>query len=251
MPRAGPRKVHRYRLEFKLKTVKLSQLKDVQVQAVADALEIHPFMLSKWRKEARDGVLRGRVSVPKAVKTPPARDVKRFQALKRAHALLQEAEEQVQPDCVEPVRLRPLRIMRRAADAQLLFGLVEQLTADQHGRVEPVCQREPRIHFQRALRRPQALTAPAHERQAQLRAPVVGLERDRSTCSGDRRDRVSVGILDEGEGAPGFAGRGIEPDGRVRVMSGEVQCGQIRWTSARVDSNRRWYTVASPTCPGA
>jgi transposase len=90
MPRAGPRKVRRYSLEFKLKAVKLSQVKDVEVQAVADALEIHPFMLSRWRKEARDGVLRGRVSVAKAVKTPPARAMKRFQTLQRAHALLQE-----------------------------------------------------------------------------------------------------------------------------------------------------------------
>ena len=90
MPRAGPRKVQRYSLEFKLKAVKLSHLKDVEVQAVADALEIHPFMLSRWRKEARDGVLRGRVSVPKALKIPPAREMKRFQMLQRAHALLQE-----------------------------------------------------------------------------------------------------------------------------------------------------------------
>ena len=76
MPRAGPRKVQQYSLEFKLKAVKLSQLKGVEVQAVADALEIHPLMLSKWRKEARDGVLRGRVSVAAAVtKTPPARDM--------------------------------------------------------------------------------------------------------------------------------------------------------------------------------
>ena len=90
MPRAGPRKVQRYSLEFKLKAVKLSQLKGVEVQAVADALEIHPFMLSRWRKEARDGVLRGRVSLPAVAKTPPAREMKRFQALQRAHALLEE-----------------------------------------------------------------------------------------------------------------------------------------------------------------
>jgi len=54
-------------------------------------LEIHPFMLSRWRKEARDGVLRVRVSLPSAVtKTPPAGEMKRFQALQRAHAVLQE-----------------------------------------------------------------------------------------------------------------------------------------------------------------
>ena len=88
--RVGPVKVRRYSLEFKLKAVTLSRLKGVEVQAVADALEIHPFMLSRWRKEARDGVLRGRMSVPKAVKAPPPRTMKRFQALHRAHALLQE-----------------------------------------------------------------------------------------------------------------------------------------------------------------
>ena len=84
MPRAGPRKVQRYSLEVKIKAVKLSQLEGVQVQAVAEALDIHPFMLSKWRKEAREGVLRGRVSAPTAVETPPVHDLKRLQSLTRA-----------------------------------------------------------------------------------------------------------------------------------------------------------------------
>ena len=76
MPRAGPRKVQRYSLEFKRKAVALSQLPDVEVQAVADALEIHPFMLSRWRKQAREGTLRGTGAVPTTapkMKTPPAR----------------------------------------------------------------------------------------------------------------------------------------------------------------------------------
>jgi transposase len=91
MPRrVGPVKVRQYSLEFKLKAVKLSQLPGVEVQAVADALEIHPFMLSRWRKEARDGVLRGRVALPKAVTTPRASQVKRLQALQRKYALLEE-----------------------------------------------------------------------------------------------------------------------------------------------------------------
>jgi len=90
VPRPCPRKVERYSLEFKLKAVRLSQLKGVEVQAVADALEIHPFMLSRGRREARDGVLRGRVSLANALTTPSAGEMKRFQALKRAHALLQE-----------------------------------------------------------------------------------------------------------------------------------------------------------------
>ncbi|MBE3109836.1 MAG: transposase [Acidobacteria bacterium] len=44
--------------------MKLSQLEGVQVQAVAHALEIHPFMLSRWRKEAREGVLREAAPLP-------------------------------------------------------------------------------------------------------------------------------------------------------------------------------------------
>ena len=91
MPRAGPRKVQRYSLDFKLKAVKLSQLPDVEVQAVAEALESHPFMLSRWRKQAREGTLRGAAALRATVtKAPAARDMRRFQALQRAHAVLQE-----------------------------------------------------------------------------------------------------------------------------------------------------------------
>lgn len=91
MPRAGPRKVQRYSLEFKRKAVALSELPEVEVQAVAEALEIHPFMLSRWRKQAREGTLRGAAPLSATVtKAPAASDVKRFQALQRAHAVLQE-----------------------------------------------------------------------------------------------------------------------------------------------------------------
>ena len=88
MPRAGPRKVQRYSLEFKLKAVTLSQLKGVEVQAVAEALEIHPFMLSKWRKDAKDGRLRGRP--PKAPPAGPAREIAQLQTLERKYAELKE-----------------------------------------------------------------------------------------------------------------------------------------------------------------
>jgi transposase-like protein len=47
--RVGPVKAHRYTVEFKLKAVKLSSLKGVQVQDVAEALDIHPIMLTRRR----------------------------------------------------------------------------------------------------------------------------------------------------------------------------------------------------------
>ena len=88
----GPRKVHRYSVEFKLTAVKLSGMPGVQVQTVADALDIHPFMLSRWRKEARDGILKGRARRG-AGEGRRAREIKRLQALEREHAMLQEEHE--------------------------------------------------------------------------------------------------------------------------------------------------------------
>jgi transposase len=88
----GPKKVHRYSVEFKLTAVKLSHMEGVEVQTVANALDIHPFMLSRWRKEVRDGVLRGRarrVDLP----SRPAREIKQLQVLKREHAMLKEEHE--------------------------------------------------------------------------------------------------------------------------------------------------------------
>ena len=87
MPRSGPRTVHRYTLEFKLTAVRLSEQEGMQVKTVAAALAIHPFMLSKWRKDARDGVLRGRAQP--APPPGPTRELKQFQALEKAHAQLQ------------------------------------------------------------------------------------------------------------------------------------------------------------------
>ena len=49
------RKTWRYTEEFKAKAVQLSLLEGVQVKEVADTLDIHPFMLSRWRKEYREG----------------------------------------------------------------------------------------------------------------------------------------------------------------------------------------------------
>jgi transposase len=83
----GPKKVQRYSGEFKLTAVKLSRMPGVEVQTVAEALDIHPIMLSRWRKEARDGVLKGRaqrVGIPRR----PRREIRQLQALKREHAIL-------------------------------------------------------------------------------------------------------------------------------------------------------------------
>ena len=91
MARAGPKKTQGYGVEFKRAAVRLSHRPGIQVQAVAEALDIHPYMLSRWRKEFREGRLR-----PKAAKAepwrsrPPVREIRRLQELERAHRMLQE-----------------------------------------------------------------------------------------------------------------------------------------------------------------
>src|SRR5262245_53205316 len=86
MPRPGPRTTPRYSEEFKAAAVELSRLPGVQVKDVAASLYIHPFMLSRWRKQAREGDI-----VTKGVKLDPqiAAELKELRKLKKEHARLQ------------------------------------------------------------------------------------------------------------------------------------------------------------------
>ena len=55
----GRMKKHRYSNEFKVTAVKMATAQDIETKAVAEALHIHPFMLSRWKKELREGKLKG------------------------------------------------------------------------------------------------------------------------------------------------------------------------------------------------
>ena len=56
----GRMKQHRYSNEFKVTAVKLANHPEIQTQDIATALGIHPFMLSRWKKEYREGKLKGK-----------------------------------------------------------------------------------------------------------------------------------------------------------------------------------------------
>jgi transposase len=53
------RRVNRYSNEFKITAVKMTTLPGTLVQDVAKILDIHPFMLSRWKKEYREGKIHG------------------------------------------------------------------------------------------------------------------------------------------------------------------------------------------------
>ena len=90
MARAGPRKVDRYGDRFKATAVKLSSLPGVRIKDVAGALDIHPFMLSLWRKQVRDGVIVTR-GAKLDVKTKA--ELKRLKELERDYKVLKEEHE--------------------------------------------------------------------------------------------------------------------------------------------------------------
>jgi len=91
----GPQKINRYGLDFKLKAVQMSNQPGVLIKDVAESLCIHPFMLSKWRKQMRDGELVGRPPPlePAAVaELQRLREVEqKFKRLQMEHDLLKKA----------------------------------------------------------------------------------------------------------------------------------------------------------------
>ena len=95
MPTPGPRTTHRYSDVFKATAVRLSQLPGVSVADVAESLYIHPFMLSRWRRLAREGLIMSKgVEVDKAVaaELKALREVKRkYERLQVEHDLLKKA----------------------------------------------------------------------------------------------------------------------------------------------------------------
>lgn len=85
MPKAGPRKIADYGDRFKATAVKLSSLPGVQVKDVAQALDIHPFMLSLWRRQVRERKIVARAS---KLDVETTAELRRLRELERRYKLL-------------------------------------------------------------------------------------------------------------------------------------------------------------------
>jgi transposase len=85
----------KYSVRFKATAVRLSRLPGVEVQDVAASLYIHPFILSRWRKEAREGriVTKGvQVEQDTAAELKELRRMKKqYERLKLEHEILKKA----------------------------------------------------------------------------------------------------------------------------------------------------------------
>jgi len=91
----GLRKINRYSEHFKASAVRLSEIKGVLIQDVATSLDIHPFMLSRWRKEMREGKIvakRVKTDVQMPAELKQLRELqRRYDQLKEEHVLLKKA----------------------------------------------------------------------------------------------------------------------------------------------------------------
>lgn len=90
----NPRKTWQYTTDFKVKAVRLSYQGGIQVQQVAFGLDIHPMMLSRWRKEYREGKLQGdnqkRVGVNKKKRTVSDKEMTENARLMKDNARLKK-----------------------------------------------------------------------------------------------------------------------------------------------------------------
>src|SRR5688572_15184729 len=95
MPKPGPRTTTKYSDRFKATAVRLSELPGIAVQEVAESLYIHPFMLSRWHKQMREGQIvskgaqldRGVAAELKALRELK----KKYERLKLEHEILKKA----------------------------------------------------------------------------------------------------------------------------------------------------------------
>ena len=92
MPKAGPKRTQQYSEDFKATAVQLSSLPGVQIKDVAESLDIHPFMLSRWRKQVREGRI---VAKKKTLDVDPqlATELKRLKKIEKEHKQLQMEHE--------------------------------------------------------------------------------------------------------------------------------------------------------------
>ena len=82
MPRPAPGTTYRYCHHRKAGAVRLSELPGVAVQDVAASLYVHPSMLSRWRKQAHEGLIVTKgVAVDKAV----AAELKELRRIKKQY----------------------------------------------------------------------------------------------------------------------------------------------------------------------
>jgi transposase len=114
------RRVHRYSNEFKITAIKLAGLPGTLIQDVAKALDIHPFMLSRWKKQYREGMIRGEPHPDLARLTRVEEKVSEQKRIRQLERALQKAR--LENDLLK--KTIQFDVERRRMPSPLLSGII-------------------------------------------------------------------------------------------------------------------------------
>lgn len=88
MARTHKRAYTRYSDAFKAEAVRLASQPGIQTQDVAQSLDIHPFMLSRWKKQCREGIIVTRPPQAAAPDLISEAELLRLREIEKAYAQL-------------------------------------------------------------------------------------------------------------------------------------------------------------------
>jgi len=95
--RKGAKKVNKYSLELKRTAVRLTRAPGARVKDVAGSLDIHPFMLSKWRRLVRECLLvqkpKAKAKTSRRTRAPSMVQMSKYARLKRELDALRKEHE--------------------------------------------------------------------------------------------------------------------------------------------------------------
>lgn len=88
MARTHKRAYTRYSDAFKAEAARLAGQPGIRTQDVAQSLDIHPFMLSRWKKQCREGIIVTRPSPAAAPDLISEAELLRLREIEKAYAQL-------------------------------------------------------------------------------------------------------------------------------------------------------------------
>jgi transposase len=115
------RKVHKYSDEFKITAVRLTSLPGTFIQDVARVLDIHPFMLSRWKKEYREGKIKGSGHPDIGKLAKMEEKVSELNRIRELEAALKKA--QIENDLLKKVT--QFNLEQRRKSSPLLNGIIQ------------------------------------------------------------------------------------------------------------------------------
>jgi len=123
MARVRMRKVSRYSNEFKITAIRLANLPGTLIQDVAKVLDIHPFMLSRWKKEYGEGKIAGQAHPDIEKLTEVEEKVSEQNRIRELERALKKA--QIENELLK--KTIEFNLEQRRKSSPLLTGIIETM----------------------------------------------------------------------------------------------------------------------------